>query len=251
MKQFTPLVLTIIAILPFCAQAEDAPDILLRGILKLKDSQAFSISDSAATESKWLQLGQSFGDFTLTAFDETNEVLTVLRGDQSYELSIAAAGTPLDSDGSADARLNEAKRMMDLMRFDKMMEDTIGAQMSGMGDMMRQQLSQLGETVDEDFIEFYSGAMTRMFEGIDWEPIKAGMTQAYAEVFTEGELAAMADFYTTPAGEASLTKMPEIQQKSMQVMMPAIMQATQKLQQELGSYMQEKANAGTAPTTGQ
>ena len=237
-------ILALVVILATSIRASEEPDILLRGILKLGDSQAFSISDSTGMESKWLKLEQNFRDYTLRSFDEETEVLTVEADDETFELSLAAATEEAGTNGTAEERLAEAKRMMDLMQFDKMMEDTMDGQMEGMADMMRQQMSQMGQPSDEDFVQFYSDAMTRMFDRIDWEPIKAGMTEAYAEIFTKSELEGMSNFYTTPAGRASLTKMPEIQQKSMQVMMPAIMKASGQFQKEISEYMQKE----TAPT---
>jgi uncharacterized protein len=237
-------ILALLVILATSIRASEEPDILLRGILKLGDSQAFSISDSTGMESKWLKLEQNFRDYTLRSFDEETEVLTVEADDETFELSLAAATEEAGTNGTAEERLAEAKRMMDLMQFDKMMEDTMDGQMEGMADMMRQQMSQMGQPSDEDFVQFYSEAMTRMFDQIDWEPIKAGMTEAYAEIFTKSELEGMSNFYTTPAGRASLTKMPEIQQKSMQVMMPAIMKASGQFQKEISEYMQKE----TAPT---
>ena len=237
-------ILALVVILATSIRASEEPDILLRGILKLGDSQAFSISDSTGMESKWLKLEQNFRDYTLRSFDEETEVLTVEADDETFELSLAAATEEAGTNGTAEERLAEAKRMMDLMQFDKMMEDTMDGQMEGMADMMRQQMSQMGQPSDEDFVQFYSDAMTRMFDRIDWEPIKAGMTEAYAEIFTKSELEGMSNFYTTPAGRASLTKMPEIQQKSMQVMMPAIMKASGQFQKEISEYMQKE----TTPT---
>ncbi len=72
---------------------------------------------------------------------------------------------------------------------------------------------------------------------------QAGMAKAYSEVFTEEELKGMSNFYTTPAGRASLEKMPEVQAKSMEVMMPAIMSASQNLQQKLMKFIQEREAA--------
>lgn len=240
MKSNLVLLVSLLYLLPLGARADEAPEILLRGILKLNGNQAFSISDTAGHESKWLRIGQSFADYTLTSFEEATEVLTVQKGDQQFELSIAGSETPLEPSGDFGERLAEAQRIMDLMQFDKMMEDTMAAQMDGMGDMMRQQMSQMGQSVDEAFVDFYSQAMTRMFDGIDWQPIKEGMSAAYAEIFTKSELQGMANFYSTPAGQATLKKTPEIQQKTMQVMMPAILQGSRKLQKELGEFMQKR-----------
>lgn len=233
----TPLLFLTVAISMLIAQ--DDHGILLRGILKLGDSQAFSISTKAGTESQWLKIGQSFKGYSIQAFDEETEMLTLRKGDETFEISMTGAELSGES-GTLEERLTEAQKIMQMMNFEKMINDTMEGQMKGIADMMRQQMKQMGQDVDEELIEFQSKAMQSMFKGIDWKPIEEGMAEAYAEVFTQEELEGMASFYTSPAGQASLEKMPEIQAKSMQVMMPAIMQASQKMQKEMMEFMQKR-----------
>ncbi|MGB0743755.1 MAG: DUF2059 domain-containing protein [Opitutales bacterium] len=219
--------------------ADTEPNILLRGILKMGDTQAFSISKKGGTNSTWLKIGQSDHGYTLKSFDEESEVLTVEADGETFELTMA--GSTLSGDGgSPEERLAEAQRMMSLMNFEKMMDDMIGGQMKGMGDMMRQQMAGMGVEADEELIEFQTKAVEKMFSSIDWKPIKEGMTQVYADVFTKEELEGMSSFYTSPSGQASLEKMPEVQQKTMQVMMPAIMQASQQMQKDMMQFMQQR-----------
>lgn len=85
-----------------------------------------------------------------------------------------------------------------------------------------------------------------MFSEIDWDPIKEGMTTAYAEVFTKEELRGVADFYATPAGKASIEKQPELQQKTMTIMMPAIMEASQSMQKKMMDFMKQRQEAANA-----
>ncbi len=214
-------------------------DILLRGILKLGDNQAFSISTKGGTESQWLKVGQSFNGYTIEAFDEKTEMLTIRKGTETFEIGMTGAELS-EASGTPEERLAEAQKIMQLLNFEKMINDTMDGQMKAMTDMMRQQMQQMGQEVDEELMEFQGKAMQRMFEDIDWEPIEKGMAEVYANVFTKEELKGVSSFYTTPAGQATIEKMPEIQAKSMQVMMPAIMQASQKMQQEMMQYMQER-----------
>lgn len=143
-------------------------------------------------------------------------------------------------EGTPEERLAEAQYMMSLMNFEKMMDDTMDGQMEAMTHMMSQQMQQMGLAIDQELIDFQSAAVARMFDGIDWKPIEEGMAQAYSEVFTKEELEGMSSFYTSPAGQASLKKMPEIQAKTMEVMMPAIMEGSKVLQQEMIQFMQER-----------
>ena len=206
------------------------------------DTQAFSITDSVGSGGGWLKIGQSFRAYELSEYDSETETLTLVRDGREFEISLAGSKASPADPGSMDERMKEAGRLMELMNFEKMIDDSLEAQMNAMSDILRRQLAQAspdGKT-DEEPIEFQAKAMRSMFSEIDWAPIEAGLTEAYAEVFSQEELAGMANFYTTPAGQASIEKMPEIQRKSMEVMMPAIMQASNKMQQEMTAFMKER-----------
>ncbi|ADE55058.1 DUF2059 domain-containing protein [Coraliomargarita akajimensis] len=211
-------------------------DILLRGILNLGNRQAFSISNAAGTESAWLKLGQSFKGYELKSYDAESETLLIVFDGRELELSMEAV-VDADANASAEDRLAEATRMMELMNFEKMMDDALAGQMKAMSQMMRKQM---GSSASEEDLAFREKAMREMFSEIDWKPIKEGMIEVYAEVYSQAELKGMSDFYTSPVGQATLEKMPEVQQKTMEVMMPALMQATQNMQQKLVQYQREK-----------
>jgi len=85
--------------------------------------------------------------------------------------------------------------------------------------------------------------MADMFEEINWEPIKPGMSQAYADVFTQDELSSISSFYATPAGQATLTKQPELQEKTMQIMLPAIMSAAESMQNKMMEFHTDRQAA--------
>jgi len=214
----------------------------LRGILDLGENRAFSLSDSEGKSSGWVKIGQSFNGYQLTEYDPEARVLVLQNEDERIELGMAAVTQGRNADGTPEERLAEAERMMNLMNFEQMINDTLDAQMDAMSSMMTQQLEKMGQN-DEDFIQFQQKIMREMFADIDWKPIQTGMTEAYAEVFTKEELEGMSNFYTTPAGKATITKMPEIQQKSMQVMMPAIMEASQSMQAKMIEYIKNKQPA--------
>ena len=227
--------------------AEEAPDFFLRGILDLDQNRAFSLTNESGESSGWIKIGQSFNGYKLTEFDSEARTLTLVNGDAQIELSMAGASASSNAEGTPAERLAEAERMMNMMNFEQMINDTLDGQMEAMSSMMAQQMAKLGQN-DEELLKFQSKLMREMFDEIDWKPIQAGMTQAYAEVFTKDELSGMTNFYTTPAGQATITKMPEIQQKTMQVMMPAIMESSQKMQTKMIEYMQNKRAAETEAT---
>lgn len=228
-------------------QDAETPELLLRGVLNLGETQAFSLTDRSGSGGGWLKLGQSFKGYELSDYDRERQTLVLLREGETYEVSLTGSKQASGDVGSPEERMSEASRLMDLMNFEKMIDDSLQAQMNAMSDLMRQQMAQLSPdgSVDEELIEFQTKAMTEMFGGIDWQPIKEGMTEAYAEVFSKDELEAMANFYSTPAGQATIEKTPEVQTKMMQVMMPAIMEASAKMQRDLTKFMTDRANRRT------
>jgi len=241
MKSLKALILFITLATSTAFAAEDS-SFFLRGILDLGANRAFSLSNSEGQSSGWLKIGQSFDGYKLAEFDAETRQLTLQNGDQRIELGMAGVTQGAQADGTVEERLAEAERMMHLIKFEQMINDTLDAQMDAMSSMMSQQMAKMGQS-DEGFVEFQQKIMREMFADIDWKPIQKGMTQAYAEVFTKDELEGMSNFYTTPAGQATITKMPEIQQKSMQVMMPAIMEASQGMQAKMMEYMKNKQAA--------
>lgn len=224
------------------AQTENTPNVILRGVLDLGTSQMFSLSTDDGGASSWVKIGQSFKDHTVVSFDADTQVLTLEHAGETKELSLAVAQESTGGPGDMETRLAEAKHIMELMNFENMMDKTISTQMDAMSDMMRKQMSVGGE-VDEELVAFQKKAMSEMFAEIDWEPIKDGMSQAYAEVFTQNELSSISNFYATPAGQATLTKQPELQGKTMKIMMPAIMSASANMQKKMMQFYKDRRTA--------
>ncbi|MGJ8641422.1 MAG: DUF2059 domain-containing protein [Opitutaceae bacterium] len=235
-----PLLTASLALLAsFNILSAEAEGIILRGVLDLGTTQSFSLSTDDGLASKWVKIGQSFKDHKVISFDTETQVLTLEHAGEKQTLTLAAATEGTGEEGDMATRLAEAKSIMALIDFEDMMDKTIAAQMEAMADMMSKQMAASGET-DEALLAFQQKAMKEMVDEIDWAPIKEGMSQAYAEVFTQGELSSISSFYATPAGKATITKQPELQEKTMKIMMPAIMGAAGNMQQKMMKYMQER-----------
>jgi hypothetical protein len=52
-------------------------------------------------------------------------------------------------------------------------------------------------------------------EELSWEVMRPGMVQIYRDTLTQDEVNGLINFYRTPAGQALITKMPQIMQRSM------------------------------------
>ncbi len=193
-------------------------------------------------------MGKAFGDYTLKSYDRETQTLTVVNNGVESQIQVTGAvdQTGEGATGTAEERLAEAQRIMDAFDFGELISQSLDAQVEATETMMRQQMAQGAAGVDEELITFQTKAMHEMFDSIDWDPIEDGMAQAYADVFTKDELRGVVDFYATPAGKASIEKQPEIQKKTMEIMMPAIMEASQKMQTKLVEFHTERAQAEAA-----
>ena len=83
--------------------------------------------------------------------------------------------------------------------------------------------------------------MATLLQGeLNWEKLEPVYVRIYKESFTEEEVAGMLVFYKTPAGQAVVTKMPLVMQKSLQEIQTTVAGLTpqiQKIQQEFMSEM--------------
>ncbi len=73
---------------------------------------------------------------------------------------------------------------------------------------------------------------------LDWEKLEPMYIHIYEETFSEEEIVGIVSFYKTPVGQAMITKMPILTQKSMlemQKMTNNMLPKMQKIQQEFVS----------------
>ncbi|MGJ8651063.1 MAG: hypothetical protein ACSHX4_11940 [Opitutaceae bacterium] len=145
---------------------EEAPSVILRGVLDLGTIQSFSLSTEDGVSSSWVKVGQSFKGYKVVSFDTDSQALSLEKDGVTQTISLASAQELANDEGTMEERLAEAKNIMALMDFEKMMNETMDAQMKAMGDMMRKQMS-MGGTVDEELVAFQTKAMAEMFDEME------------------------------------------------------------------------------------
>jgi len=218
-------------------RAEDRPytrDVVLRGVLDMGESKSFSLSSPGGQTSGWAEIGGKFLGYELISYDREDRVLVLSKDGQEFVVGMAGMSASSAETSLAEAK-QEAKKLFENIQFEETITKAMDAQMEAMGDAMRQQMAALGET-EEEFLKFQQQAMKDMFKDMDWKVLQTGMEQAYAEVFTVDELRGMNEFYSTPAGKATIEKAPELQAKTMKIMMPEIMKASQTMQDKMTDY---------------
>ena len=74
---------------------------------------------------------------------------------------------------------------------------------------------------------------------MSWEKMLPIQMQIYRESFAQHEIDGLITFYSSPAGQAFVNKMPLVMQKSMTMMQSTIQQVTPKLQAAMQQVLEE------------
>jgi uncharacterized protein len=81
-------------------------------------------------------------------------------------------------------------------------------------------------------------------EELSWAVMRPGMAQIYRETLTQEEVNGLIAFYRTPAGQALITKMPQIMQRSMVYTQSRMATVSPRIQAAVEQAMRE---AGIQP----
>ena len=88
--------------------------------------------------------------------------------------------------------------------------------------------------------------MALVHSAFNWALVEPEMIDAYQKVFTEEEVTAMITFYSTPAGQATITKIPQAMQAVMASSMTRL-QALDLRMRAIGDKARADADAADAP----
>jgi hypothetical protein len=223
---------------PSAAPASGKPE--LRGVMDLGSGQRFLLLLPGGSSSNWAKVGDTVGAWKVADYHENDRTL-VLKQDDGTELDLSLAADPV-KEGDVPATLADAKALMQKMNFGDMMTRILAQQRQAISAIMKQQMLRRGMSADDAAaaVAKQSQAMDAFWKAMDMNSLQDDIAGAYSQVFTKDELGGIADFYDTAAGQALLAKTPEIQQKTMQIMMPRMMQA-------MASAQAARAAAPAAP----
>ncbi|QYY37221.1 DUF2059 domain-containing protein [Ruficoccus sp. ZRK36] len=216
----------------------EPPAIVLRALLEMGDEISFSLSEPSGENSRWVTPGGVYAGWTVGAYDAKTKTLTLEKDGETQHLRLASASELDGEAGTAEARA-EAEEIFRLINFEKMMREMMAKQKEAMLQMQRQAMEQSGEPVDERMLEIQASAFDEINNLMDWNAMANDMIDIYAETFTAGELKGISDFYATPAGQAVISKTPEVQQRTMEVIMPRMMEVMPAVQQKTAELMQQ------------
>jgi hypothetical protein len=135
-------------------------------------------------------------------------------------LVMMLAMSPLCGAQTGDSA-KEAKvhAMFEAMHMSKMMDTMMGAVM--------QMVHQMGESAPgmdkanaaqkKILVEFEDKSMKLATDSLSWKALEPDYVKIYAATFSSDEIDAIAQFYSSPAGQAMLDKTPELTSASMKV----------------------------------
>jgi len=129
----------------------------------------------------------------------------------SLALSCAAHAAPA-TDADVDA-------LLAVTRMERMMDQMYNALGPAMQQMMAAMSRDKKLTPEQQRVldAMPARMIAVMREEMSWEKMRPTYVQIYKEVFTHEEIDGMVAFYKTPAGAATIDKMPLVMQRSMQL----------------------------------
>jgi len=122
---------------------------------------------------------------------------------------------------------------------------------AGMEQLMRQSMQQAvkGKPLTAEQQRALDAAPSKfaavMKDEMSWQKLKPKYVQLYRETFEQEEVDGLLAFYASPAGQAMLTKMPVVMQKSFAMSQSMMQSVLPKLEEALKAALAE-AKAGTA-----
>jgi len=78
-----------------------------------------------------------------------------------------------------------------------------------------------------------AASMTTVAKILSWDELQPMYRDLYAKTFEDSEVQAMIDFYSSPAGQSMVKKMPQLMQNAMQAMQGKLVPFLQELQRTL------------------
>jgi len=221
------------------AQAADEKLPLLRGVLLDGAGDLFCLADLTGTAT-WAKLGQTHEGWKLESFDKDKQVLVLVRDGVTREIGLETSRIKA---ADLHATVADADALLEKMRFEDMIGKSIEAQQKAMAKAMTQMGGRnMSDAEKTRMAEFQAKMMKVMLDEMDLPGMRQDMAKAMAEIYTADELRAQSAFYSTPAGQATLDKQPQLQSRITELMMPRMMKAMPKVQ----AMAQEHAKAEAA-----
>ena len=230
------------------AHAEETVLPELRGVLATGTDRRFALALPGG-DTAWLTVGNKFAGWTLTEFRPAEDVLVLVKNGQETKLKLSSSKI---TEADVKATLADAEDVLTKMKFEEMFAKILEQQKKSVIDMTRSMTAKTPGADPADVAAFQAKVMDTIFAEMKPDEMKADFAKIYSEVFTKAELKGLADFYGTAAGQALTDKQPEVQKRTMEMMMPRMMKGMAKVGPMSVEFAKQqaakKAAADPAPT---
>ena len=118
---------------------------------------------------------------------------------------------------AAPASRASLEALFQLTHANTMIDSVYDSMQKSMSQMFAQDASKRGDSAASQRIQAKAmdDVMALVRSQYNWAVMEPEMIEAYQKTFTEEEVTAMINFYSTPAGQAAITKMPQLMQAVM------------------------------------
>lgn len=137
----------------------------------------------------------------------------------------------------ADEASKRAKveRLLVLTKSDAMMDQMLNQMTTNIKASAQQQTASLHLTPEQQvYLDKFNARVAEILKGaLNMDKMKPVIVKVYVETYTDEELDGIIAFYSSPAGQAFVTKGPQLMQRSIQLM-----------QQQMGDMQPQLEQAG-------
>ena len=159
--------------------------------------------------------------------------------------ALAAALGTLSAPVLAAASTASVEKLLSVMKVEKQLDMMYTQTLPAMQAGMRQSLSQqMGAAEAEKAAQTIGPKVNAVIrEELSWTKLRPEFVQVYAETFSQAEIDAMIQFYSSPTGAGLVDKMPQVAQRSavmMQKRMGPVMQRVMQVVKDEAPKQQPK-----------
>jgi len=166
--------------------------------------------------------------------------------------AFAQGAATKDAVAAAPARDASIRQLLEIMHARKLVDglpQQMNAMMSGMLQKMLQGQA-VSPTQQHAIDEMVSKMTALMREEFKWDQMELLYLKIYRESFSEAEIQSMIAFYSTPAGQAVVNKLPLVTQNVMTAMQERVAAMMPKIQQMAADMAQQIKQENTTAANG-
>lgn len=166
-------------------------------------------------------------------------------------LALAALATLPAAHADEASHRAKAEQMLSVTKSDSQMQTQLSALEARINELAKQQSGVTPLNPEQTKLtEAYQKQIHDItMDEVGWEKLHPLVLQYYVDSFTEAELDGILAFYKTPAGQALITKAPELAAKSTGMVQTRIRELQPKLASATQDYV-AKLKAAASPSSG-